>query len=345
MNLLLSIVQSDWFVIFAIVWGVIALADRTERESLLATIGDLITKPVIFKHDINFNSIRFYAREFLETVSSALTSGVFTVIISLMEVGKLWRKNLEERYSKNDSSLWKMIGSVILLLAMVAFLYADLIAIFNTLNQSGLILDVPVMFRRYEYAVTFGSFFTIVLSGLVLIEIFGRPIFMDMASQPKAARTLLTWISIFLVISGVAVAIGLGLDRYRALSNLDPNIESNIGDFNTLVLTVLVPLNSIIATFLIVGEGLKGIPIVAVLVGQIGLYFSVAFLFVFGVINYPLWFAIDGVYRLILIGAYIVFFYILAPLDQILSWKPFGNEIEADNLNDNPMATTKNKKI
>lgn len=344
MNLLLSIVQSDWFLIIAIVWGIIALTDRDERESLLVTIGDLITKPVIFKHDENSRSIRFYAREFLEYVSSALTSGLFAVITRLMGMGKLWRKNLEERYSRDDSSLWKMIGSVTLLIAMVAFLYADLIAIFNTLNQSGLILDVPEVFRRYEYAVTFGSFFTIVLSGLVLIEIFGKSIFMDMTSQPRAARVLLTWVSIFLVISGVAVAIGLGLDRYRALANLNPTLESNIGDFNTLVLTVLVPLNSIIATFLIVSEGLKGLPIVAVLLSQIALYAVVTFLFLFGVFNYPAWFVIDVSYRLALIVSYLVFFYILAPLDRIFSWKPFAGEPEAENSDGGQIINSENQR-
>ena len=39
MNLLLSIVQSDWFLIIVIIWGIIALADRSGRESLLVHFG------------------------------------------------------------------------------------------------------------------------------------------------------------------------------------------------------------------------------------------------------------------------------------------------------------------
>lgn len=353
MNLLLSLIQSDWFVVVLIVlvvvafiWCIIALASRDERDYLLETIGKLITKPVIFLKDQNPHSVKFYPRELLETVSTALTYGSFKAIKTISETGKIWRKKLEDRYSKDDSSLWKMIGSVMLLIATIAFLYADLIAIFNTLNQMGWITEVPTMFRNYEYAVTFGSFFTIVLSGFVLFEIFGWPIFTNWADQRRIAKLLLILTSILLVVLSVAVSIGLGLDRYRQLSNLDPVTSANISAFNTLVLTVLVPLNSILGTFLIFSEGLKGLPIFGNLISQIVLYIAIAFLFAFAILNYPLWFGIDILYRFMLIFSNILFFFMLTPLDKIFNMKIF-NEPEKTDTNGKPITDVRksNKRI
>lgn len=340
MDLLRSIISSDWFVIVAIVWGVIAIANRKSREIVLETVVDLITKPIIFQPDSDPRSVKPYARQLLETLAKLLTSGVFGVTNRLIQVGRSSRKRNEERFSRDETSFWKMMGSVILFIAMLAFLYADLIAIFNTLEVLGLVTNIPEIFRPYEYAITFGSFFTIVLAGLLLIEIFGRPTFTDTANQLRPAKLLLTWISLILVISGLGVAVSLGLIRYRALSDLDPVLNANLTNFNNLVLTILVPANTIISTFLIVSEGLKGIPIVGLLIVQMTISVAVTVLFVFVVINYLLWFALDIAYRMLLVGLYLLFFFVLTPLDSILTWKPFAGEIA--NTSDEAVAVTEN---
>lgn len=326
MSLLQSIISSDWFVIVAIVWGVIAIANRKSRDLVLEKVVDLITKPIVFQSDSDPRSVKPYARQLLETLARILTSGVLGVSTRLIQMGRTARRRNEERFSKDETSFWKMMGSVILFLSMIAFLYADLIAIFNTLEVLGLVTEIPAIFRHYEYAVTFGSFFTIVLAGLLLIEIFGKSIFTDTANQLRPAKLLLTWVSVLLVISGLGVAISLGLIRYRALSNLDPVTNAELTNFNNLVITILVPANTIVSTFLIVSEGLKGIPIVGLVVVQVVISLAVAVLFAFGVINYPLWFAVDMGYRIVLVCLYLLFFLVLTPLDSILSWKPFSGD-------------------
>lgn len=345
MDLLRTIISSDWFVIVAIVWAVIAIANRDARDRVMETVGRLITKPIIFQIDSNPENVGSYPRQFLETMAKILTSGVFAVSNRLIQVGGTSRKRMEDRFSKDETSFWKMMGSVILFISMVAFLYADLIAIFNTLEVLGLVTSIPPIFRHYEYAVTFGSFFTIVLAGLLLIEIFGKSIFTDTASQPRPAKLLLTWVSVILVVSGLAVAISLGLIRYRALTDLGPIANTDLNNFNNLVITILVPANTIISTFLIISEGLKGIPIVGLLIVQVVISVAVAVLFVFGVINYPLWFGLDVVYRITLIGLYLLFFFVLTPLDLIFSWRPFSGEEEPRHASDNPPAIPENKPI
>jgi hypothetical protein len=340
MDLLLSIITSDWFVIVAIVWGITAISVRDKRSQLIETIADILTKPIIFQADPEPTSVRTYPRRFFETVAGILTFQVLEVMKRLVKIGKSWRKELGERFAPDESSFWKMMGSVVLLFLMVAFLFADLIAIFNTLDVLGLVASIPPIFRFYEFAVTLGSFFTIVLAGLLLIEIFGRPIFTDIANQTRAAKLILTWVAIALIFSGLAVAISLGLIRYEAISDPIGNIlNADLGSFNDLVITVLVPANTILSTFLIVSEGLKGIPILILWITQIVVTAAVVVLFVFGVLNYPLWFSVDFIYRIILMCLYVIFFYVLTPLDKILDWKPFAGEEVSNPTNDKP--TTK----
>jgi hypothetical protein len=327
MNLLHSIVASDWFTIGVIVWCIIALANRDKRQQALDTVSELIIKPIIFQNDSNPGSVKLYPRQSLETIARILTSGVFGVSNRIINVAGIWRKHIENRFSADESSFWKMMGSVIFFFAMGAFFYADLIAIFNTLDILGLLVtSIPPAFRHYEFGVVFGSFFTIVLAGLLLMEIFGKPIFTESANQPGPVKLLLTWISVFLVISGLSVAISLGLIRYGALTSFGPISNSPLNNLTYLILTILVPANTIISTLLIVSEGLKGIPVIGFLIVQILISCAVVILFVFGLINYPLWFGFDIVYRVVLSNLYLIFFFILTPLDSILSWKPFTKE-------------------
>jgi hypothetical protein len=341
MNLLRSIITSDWFVVGAIVWCIMAIANRDERHRLMKTVGELIKKPFVFQVDPNPESNAFYARQSLETIAKILTSDIFGISYRIIQAGGTWRKRIEERFSKDESSFWKMLGSVVLLALMIAFLYADLIAIFTTLEVLGLVLNTPPAFRHYEYAVTLGSFFTIVLAGLLLIEIFGRPIFTDIANQTRAAKLILTWVAVILIFSGLAVAISLGLIRYSALTDLGSPANADFEKFYILVITILVPANTIISTFLIVSDAMKGIPIVGFLIVQGGVFSAAGVLFIFGLVNYLLWFGLDVVYRVILMSLYLIFFFVLTPLDSILAWKPFSRKELTPTSSHAP--TTKNK--
>lgn len=327
-TLIEALLSSDWFAIIAITWAIIAFANKDKRGELLSVFFDLLTKPIIFYSDPNAKSVGPYARELLETLARVMTSGIFDVTQKTIAIGKEWNARLSEKFSDDDASFWKMLGSVILFLLMMAFFYADLIAIFSTLNEIGLGSTPPKIFSNYEHAITIGSFFTIVLAGFLLIEISGTSIFTEFANQPKVARGLLTLVSVVLVFSGLAVAISLGLVRRDALigvSNL-ANDASYLGGFNNLIITVLVPANSILSTFVIASEGAKGIPIVSLLLAQALGTIVVAMMFVFAVVNYAVWFVVDILYRSILMGVYLVTYYVFTPLDAMTSWKPFREE-------------------
>ena len=323
MNLLLTILQSDWFVIFVVVWAIIAIAIREEREKLMDTIESIFRKKIVFQEDSE-PIIRYYARNLLETIAKALTLGILDTAKNLIQKTKVWGQTQRDLFSKSTDkpTYRKMLGAVVLLIVMLFFLYADLIAIFNTLEVYGITSTIPIGFRNYEYAVTFGSFFTIVIAGLILFEIYGRSEFTDMASQPYRAKLIYATLSWILVILGLVVVISLGLIRYRLITNISPLPDANIGSFNDLVMTIVIPLNVIFATALIVGEGLKGLPLFILGLVWIVIGVGVSFLFIFAMVNYVLWFLIDMIYRIILISLYVLFFLIITPLDKIFSRKP-----------------------
>jgi len=104
------------------------------------------------------------------------------------------------------------------------------------------------MFQHYEWAITFGSFFTIVIAGLVIFEIFGRPVFTDFAEQPRVAKFIITWLAIILTITGLAVVIGLGLIRFRLINPLPPSLDSSVVKYDDVVITILIPANVILST-------------------------------------------------------------------------------------------------
>jgi hypothetical protein len=145
--LLRSVIFSDWFVVGVIVWGIIAIANRVARNLVMETVGELITKPIIFQTDSDPGSVKLYARQLLETLAKLLTSGVFGISNRLIQIGRTSLKRNEDRFSKDETSLWKGISVIGLLINQISISSAVVVLYLFGVSNYLLWFGLDVVYR------------------------------------------------------------------------------------------------------------------------------------------------------------------------------------------------------
>ena len=161
---------------------------------------------------------------------------------------------------------------------------ADAIVINSTLKSFNLSESSWPILNRYSIAIIFGSLISIIISGIIANDVYGKGEFSDWGSKKD-----LGWIiygkvlSIFLIVSGLFVITSLGLSRYSRLVDIQESTVILFERLGQFVIHVLTPLNAGIAATLVAEDGFgKGLKIAIILIG--GIIYLVGWIFAFAVI-------------------------------------------------------------
>ena len=168
---LYEILTSDGFYYFLVVWVLICIAAATKRNELLNRLKNLISKPIIFDVD-KTEPDGLYPRELFERTAKAFADFLEKPFNAIIDGLGKWIGSLNKLVT-DENKKWLTFGYALFLLLFVFFIFADAIAISNTLVFYGL-LDVNDLWQpltRYEFATAGGSLFAILVAGLITSEI------------------------------------------------------------------------------------------------------------------------------------------------------------------------------
>lgn len=317
-NLLYSWVHSVLFWVVVIMLLMVWFGWKKKRDVLLSALSGLITKPVIFEEDSDPESVRFYQRRFLEKIASGLKTHLVDPFGTLANNFK--RSILQQgvTYASDKEHPWRTFMPVFMFAMLVVFIFADAIAIVNTLQLLQLVEVVPVFLRNYGIAATLGSLAAFVIGIFVLTEVLAKESkYSTYSEKDPVVKDIIKFLAVYLSIFGLLVVIFLGLDRAVMLGWIP---ESDIISVGAKVATmVFVPLNTVIATALIFDEGIKGFVTILIVTEWIlyALLVSINYLtHLLGGLALP--FLLDIVIRLLLIIIYLLFYIIVTPIDFLI---------------------------
>jgi hypothetical protein len=180
-------------------------------------------------------------------------------------------------------------------------------------------LAIPDFLTRYEIAIAFGSFFSVIAGALVANELYGRSEFSDWKEQVGFWRNMAGTLSLFLIFSGAIVIIATGLARFTLLSNLPPDTTAFYQRIVNVIVSVLVPVNIVLASMLIIREGIKGILVLVLIVLSVFLAINYTLYYLLSVITNLIMFLSDVMFRTLIILLSLVGFYIFTPIDSLTS--------------------------
>lgn len=306
---------ATWVVI--VIWALICILDAKRRDPFLGRIQDLITKPIVFKQDQNPESNRFYPRANLEDIATAILKALKYPLNGIVDGFKKWIKSQIELVWRKDRP-FRILGFLMYLGLFVLFVWADAIAIVNTLATLRLLSgDVPEFLTRFELAVAMGSLGSVIAAGLIAMDIYGDESKLSMWEDVKG-----TWKSIgkssirIILFLAFLIVFCFGLQRLQVMQPVYTSspIVSFIVD---AALVILVPLNTILTTMLIAFEALLGIFLL--IIALQGILFGVLLFvnYIVTILAYLIPWGIDTLWRLIVMIVDFVFYVIATPFQWI----------------------------
>jgi hypothetical protein len=210
--------------------------------------------------------------------------------------------------------------SVIFLIGLIFFVWADAIAIANTLFVLGLFGGaLPDWLARFDLAVGMGSLIAIMVSVLLFLDMQSTTSkFTDANSRGPSYKAFAQSLCLIITFIGVVVVIAFGVARLIELGYLR-NYRDPLDFFVKIVLYVGVPLNTVITSALIFAEGIEGV--IMILLVTITVILGV--LILLNKIAQPLTVVIlvvlDWVYRLILLVFNILWYILITPIKAIIA--------------------------
>jgi hypothetical protein len=319
-EILYNLVNSSAFWFVLLIWLLICIAWKEKREAFLARLASIIGKPMVFEKDPNPEQPPLFPRRTLEAVAMGAKNGL---VEPLSGIAVSFSKLLKNLWSKvyNPNRPMRIAGYVFFFFALLVFVYADAIAIVNGLDAFGLLeTGIPTFLTQYSIAVTMGSLFSVVIGALVFKEVHSEKSYLsdweDTDGQWKQFGKML---SIVLVMGGFLVVITLGLLRLDALSDLRASLGPGFVAFGNIVVTILVPVNTVLATALIFEEGMiKGGILALLLVGLTILATIYILDFALTIIAYVGPFLLDMLIRIVYFLVDLVFYIVITPIDAIV---------------------------
>jgi hypothetical protein len=300
------------------IWLLICIAWKSRRETFIARLVDLVSKRIIFEKDDQPKSIPLYPRSFLERVAVEFQKAMVMPLDGIIKGAKGWLSGLIKLIYTRDRP-WRTFGYVLFLVLMLVFVLSDAIAIANALDVAGWIpYALPAILQRYEIAAAMGSLFAIITGVFVFSEINRETsIFTDWDRTEGLWKKLARSMAVFLIIFGFLVVIFFGIRRFDALGYIS-SISSTTNTLVDVVILIIVPLNTVVATALIAEEGFKGflMIVIALLAILIGLLYVLNYLA--NLLGYVLPFALDVIWRIVLFAVFIIAYVVVTPIDWVI---------------------------
>jgi hypothetical protein len=249
--------------------------------------------------------------------------------IMLLDVAKAALDGLAGNISTTFKVTWKKyVGWLFLIFMLIVFLIADLI----TIREIAILLGFPINFSSveflsflesfdYGFAITVGTFFTIISSGFVLLEVTGKKSeFSDFQSDTyDKLRDWIKYSALFTLVSSLLVVIFFGLRAYAVAAVLPDNIANAYNDLAQFGGNVLVRVNAFVITALIATESLNGLQSVLIVLVLLCVALLEVFYLLTGLITIILRFIADLLYRTFLWLLWTLSFWIAKPVDKLLT--------------------------
>ncbi len=294
----------NFYSMFIIIWGLIAISNKYRRHDVVEQIRLVISKPMISVEDTK-TQIILYPRKIFEHSYQAIDN---------FSISNITRILLEFIKNSIQQSVRKHISNLIKLTLLIFFIWADGIAIMNSLVVMGLIYDVPKIFYPFEIAVVAGSFLSL---SIALWTIVGNldPNSNSQLPRVKYWKKIIVTLSYIVAASSFLAFVGLSMVRFYVMN---PLFNSEIYSSLMIFLTVIViPANNLISTYIILDEAIKGFDAIAIILASVCL----AFVYVFGnslkVVGALLLYILDFQFRLLIIYIYFSSFILFTPLDTL----------------------------
>lgn len=290
--LLYNLLNSQWFWIVAVIWGIIAFASE-DRKELADRIRFLVARTPVTKDDPEemHENNGFYPGKTLVFFANFLDG--FRNYVS--------EKQSELLVSDNPISF---LAYFILLLFFLAFALADWIAIANGLST---FFDVdflltPFVTAGYGLAVGIATFLSLVVGFFVLYQAKSDNAIMRWGiDSERDTRKLAQKIALVIVIVALLVGLFIGFQKLITLGKIAPN--GFIDFFAQFGVHVMILLNGSLSAGLIFMEALFGILVLAIYLAWITI----------GVLTIARH-IVDFVLRIIIIGFDLLTYYIFTPI-------------------------------
>jgi len=296
---------------------------------LLITFGDSKERNLYFKRTWQILISPIKIDEYMDAPKSFESFERWLEKLLLITYVKSALDNLSKNVSDAFKLTWKKItGWLFLDIMLVTFLIADLI----TIREIASLLGFPINFgtlpflsflERFDYgfAITAGTFFSIVASAFVLFEITSKSEsqFTDFSSPfYDYLRNTIKFSVIFTLISSLLVIFFFGLRAYVVAVTIPDDTANSINALAQFGGNVLVRINTFVITLVISTESINGLQSIFILLVLISIVILALIYLVAGTITTILRVAIDIIYRTFLWLIWTLSFWIAKPVDKLL---------------------------
>lgn len=297
-----------YFLVVLAVWLFVAIANREARLLFSDKLTSIVTG--------DWETIK-KAKDTFTHLKKELNTAIERSLGQFVEYLQYWMRQQYKSISGEADTPWKLLGYLFQIFLLAGFLYADAIVISNNLYAINLPIQIPVALQRYEFAITLGSFFSVIAGALVANELYGKSEFSDWKEQVGLWRNMAGVVSLFLIFSGIIVIIALGLARFTFVSNLPVDTAAQYQSFVNVIIYLLVPVNTMLASMLIIREGVKGVlALTLIVIGVLVVIFSV-FIYLLRIISTLVIFLSDIAYRILIFLLSLIGFFIFTPIDTV----------------------------
>lgn len=248
--------------------------------------------------------------------------GIFGSILLKPYVEKAL-ESLTKTVSENFKPNWKKgTGWLFLAIMLIGFLIADLI----TIEQIAELLGFPIQVAFLEnfsfgFAITLGTFFSVITAGFVYIEVSAtNSEFSNFSSEfYNPFRLWMQRLSIFTIVSSLLVVAFFGLQAFATTFTIPDNIANYITGFANFSGNFLVRINTFIITLLIFVEALNGFQSIFFALILLIIVFLAIANFLTEILKTVFRLLLDLIYRTFLWIIWSLSFWIAKPLDK-LTW-------------------------
>lgn len=215
----------------------------------------------------------------------------------------------------------KAAGWLFLDVMLLGFLIADLI----TIQEISSLLGFPIVLEfleefDYGFAITMGTFFSIITAGFVLFEISTKKTsdFSEYSSEfYDIFRRWMKNLALFTIISSILVILFFGLRAFSTAYVLPDYWANIINGAAQLSGNVLVRVNTFIITLLIFSEAFKGFEsIYFVMILASVIFLGLMYLLTEILVKF-ICLLLDLIYKLFLWAIWTLSFWIAKPLDKL----------------------------
>lgn len=314
---------SKYWGFIAIIWGLIALGNKTRRSTTLERIAEAIRNSKLKVNYSEPDSTVVYSKEDLKAVLPELKAKIVEPLEGIVSTCHNWTKNKWKAVDSNPDKPLRIFGYFLHTILFILFLWADIIAVTNALDVRGMMKVVPSIFSRLEISITVSTIFAIAIAIDTLVETVWKGEFSDWHDSRNATKWFISILSVIIIIIGITIIIALGIIRHDAAGDLSIEQSALFQKYTDGALFFLAPINAALAIILVASGAIKGF--VGLIIGVIDLTTTLTFgiILYFGRIIASLGiFLVDIIIRLIYISFNICWYLFTSPFDTIINIFP-----------------------